>query len=287
MIKKTLILLLLLVVYVATVLPLTDYMKNKPFVEKLGYIPSVSSLRVASLDYKQFVGASMIMRVLIYYGGLVEKAKNQIDVPVDYPSMSRTIHAALKLDPYNMDGYYFAQSILAWDVGQVKVANDLLEYGMHYRTWDWYLPFFAGFNYAFFLKDYENAAKYYAKAGELSGQSIFMTLAGRYLQESGRTSMAITYLDTMARSARNNSVRKSLIERKKAFIAVRRIEIARDKYLSDQGKLPSSLDVLVRGGYLEEVPQDPYGGTFYVAENGKIQSTSGLSSAGSGKKSHE
>jgi tetratricopeptide (TPR) repeat protein len=287
MIKKTVILLLLLVVYVATVLPLTDYMRNKPFVEKLGYIPSVSSLRVASLDYKQFVGASLIMRVLIYYGGLVDKAKNQIAVPVDYPAMSRTIHAALKLDPYNMDGYYFAQAILAWDVRQVKVANDLLEYGMRYRDWDWYLPFFAGFNCAYFLKDYENAAKYYARAAELSGQTMFMTLTGRYLQESGRTGMAIAYLDTMARNTRNKSVRMSLVTRKKAFIAVRRIEIARDMYLSDHGKLPSSVDALVRGGYLKDVPRDPYGGTFFVAENGKILSTSGFSSAGSGKKSHQ
>ncbi len=65
-----------------------------------------------------------------------------------------------------MDAYYFAQAVLVWDVGQVRLANELLEYGMRYRTWDYLLPFFAGFNYSYFLKDNEKAAQYYR--GQLS-----------------------------------------------------------------------------------------------------------------------
>src|ERR1035437_4961022 len=51
---------------------------------------------------------------------------------------------------------------------------------MKYRTWDWQLPFFAGFNSAFFLKDYAAAARYYQRAGELSGSDLSRLLAGRY-----------------------------------------------------------------------------------------------------------
>src|SRR5690242_9398050 len=111
-------------------------------------------MQVVSADQKQVVGEGLTLDVLIYFGGLVEKQRlGKLDVPADYPAMSRLLHAAVKLDPYNMDPYYFAQAILVWDVNQVKLANNLLDYGMKYRSWDWYLPFFAGFNNAYFLKD--------------------------------------------------------------------------------------------------------------------------------------
>ncbi len=60
-------------------------------------------------------------------------------------------------------------AIIVWGAGLVSATNELPEYGMRYRTWDYYLPFFAGFNYAYFLKDYENAARCYKRVGELTG----------------------------------------------------------------------------------------------------------------------
>jgi tetratricopeptide (TPR) repeat protein len=114
------------------------------------------------------------------------------------------IHGAVQLDPYNMDAYYFGQAILVWDVGKVELANELLDYGMRFRTWDWYLPFFAGFNQAYFLKDYTKAARYYDRAGELSGSDLFKNLAGRYLQESGKTDLALAYLSAMEKKALEN-----------------------------------------------------------------------------------
>jgi hypothetical protein len=274
---------LLLAGYLAAVFALADYMKQKPFVEKLGYIPTINTMKVMAADHKEFLGASLLLKVLFYYGGLVEKAENKLEVPADYPAMSRTIHAALRLDPYNMDGYYFAQAILTWDSGKPDLANSLLEYGMKYRHWDWYLPFYAGFNYAYFLKDYANAAKHYRRAAELTGQELFMNLAGRYMHESGRTEMAIAYLDSMEKSSRQDAIKKNLSVRKTAFIESRRIEKARDAFRERVGRLPDSLDELVSSGYLDRLPKDPYGGRFFIDPDGRIASTSGFSFAGSAK----
>ncbi|TWJ19381.1 hypothetical protein [Geobacter argillaceus] len=273
----------LMVGYLLSVFALAGYMKSRPFVEKLGYIPTVNTMKVMAGDHKQFMGANLLLKVLFYYGGLAEKAENQLHIPADYPAMSRTIHAALKLDPYNMDGYYFAQAILTWDLGKAALANEFLEYGMKYRDWDWYLPFYAGFNYAYFLKDHDNAARHYRRAAELSGQALFMNLAGRYMRESGRTDMAIAYLDAMAKGARQESIKKVLNTRKAAFIAARKIELARDAYREKHGRLPGSVEDLLAGGYLKQVPQDPYGGRFYLAADGNVASTSGFSFAGAGK----
>jgi len=282
--KPVIVLLVSLSVYCLVLGPFTAYMKQKPIEEKLGYLPSINILRYASADHKELVGASLVMKVIMYYGGITEKQQANIIVqPPDYPRMSGILHGAVKLDPYNMDAYYFAQSFLTWEVKQYKLANDLLDYGMKYRTWDWMLPFFAGFNSVYFLRDYSAAAKYYKRAGELSGSDLSKLLAGRYMQESGQTDLAITYLSAMEKGERNPAVKKNYQTRLTAFQEVRRIELARDSFLASGGTLPVSVDNLVRSGLLSPPPADPYGGQFYLEANGKVATTSKFAFAGAKK----
>ncbi len=273
-----------LLIYGVVFGPFTSYMKQRPIEEKLGYLPSIDILKYASADHKEFVGAMLIMKVVMYFGGIAEKQQDNIIVqPPDYVRMSGILHGAVKLDPYNMDAYYFAQSFLTWDVKQYQLANNLLEYGMKYRTWDWYLPFFVGFNSAYFLKDYKNAADYYKRAGELSGQDLMKSLAGRYMQESGQTALAIAYLSTMEKGERNPAVKKNYQIRLKAFREARRIELARDSYLKSSGHLPVTIEMLMRTGLLSPPPSDPYGGQFYIEPDGKVATTSKFAFAGAGK----
>jgi tetratricopeptide (TPR) repeat protein len=274
MIKTASAALICLLLYGILIIPFTTYLRNKPFVEKLGYVPSVTALKTVAADHKELMAALLVLKVLMYFGGLSEKTEGQVAVPPDYISMSRLLHGAVKLDPYNMDAYYFAQGFLTWDVKQYKLANDLLDYGMKYRTWDWYLPFFAGFNSAFFLKDYTAAAKYYQRAGELSGSDLSRLLAGRYMQESGQTELAIVYLGAMEKGERNPAVKKNYQIRLKAFRETRRIEVARDRYRETRGTLPATVEQLVSGGFLSPPPRDPYGGQFYLETDGKVATTS-------------
>jgi hypothetical protein len=283
-VKKVLCPALLLLLYFSVLFPFSDYMKSKPYVEKLGYVPKGEVLEYLSADQKEFVAATLVMKVLFYYGGLSDKSFNKLDLPIDYPAMSRTIHAAVKLDPYNMDAYYFAQATLVWDARQIKLANDLLEYGMRYRTWDFYLPFFAGFNYAYFLKDYAKAARYYKMSGNLSGSELSINLAGRYLYESGQSDLAIAYLSAMEKGARNESIKKTFQVRLQALKEGRCIELARDRYVHDSGHLPGSVEELLRKGYLDGAPVDPYGGEFYFEPDGSVRSTSKFAFGVAGKK---
>ncbi len=280
MIKPVSAALICLLLYGMLIIPFTAYLHDKPFVEKLGYVPSVTALKTFAADHKELVAASLVLKVLMYFGGLLDKADNQVAVPPDYMTMSRLLHGAVKLDPYNMDAYYFAQGFLAWDVKQFKLANDLLDYGMKYRTWDWYLPFFAGFNSAFFLKDYTAAARYYQRAGELSGSDMSKLLAGRYMQQSGQTELAIAYLATMAKEERNPAVKKTYLLRLTAFRETRRIEVARDRYRETRGALPVTVEQLVSGGLLTPSPRDPYGGTFFLEADGRVATTSKYAFAG-------
>jgi hypothetical protein len=280
MIKTASAALIFMLLYGVLIIPFTSYQRSKPFVERLGYVPSVTALKTVASDQKELVAAALVMKVMMYYGGLFENRENKPAIAPDYLSMSRLLHGSVKLDPYNMDAYYFAQAFLTWEVKQYQVANDLLVYGMKYRTWDWYLPFFAGFNNAFFLKDYAAAAKYYQRAGELSGSDLHRMLAGRYMQEAGQTELAIVYLSAMEKGERNPGLKRNYRLRLSAFREARRIELARDRYLATRGTKPTTVQQLVAAGLLVPPPRDPYGGVFYLDPEGKVATTSKYAFAG-------
>lgn len=267
------ILMALLLSYAALIGPFATQMQQRPFLEKIGYVPEPVVLRIAMADQKALAAAGLVFRTMMYFGGRTESPEAAV-VSTDFAGMERTLVTATRLDPYNLDAYYFGQATLVWDLRHYAEANALLDYGMQYRTWDFYLPFFAGFNAAYFLKDFESAARYYRRAGELTGSDLFMNLAGRYLYETGATEQAIAYLTMMVQGARNDALRKSLATRLEAFKGVRTIEQARDRFQQATGQLPRDLDVLRQSGFLVTLPSDPYGGSFFIAADGSVRSTS-------------
>lgn len=266
-------LLALLLLYAVLIGPFAAQMRQRPLLEKLGYVPEPAVLRTAAADQKQLVGAWLIFRTMMYYGGLPQDAKAQAAIGPDFQGIEQTLVAATRLDPYNMDAYYFGQATLVWDMQHIAEANALLDYGMHYRDWDFYLPFFAGFNASFFLKDYASAARYYRRAGEVTGNDTFMRLSERFLYEADQTEQAIAYLTIMVRGARNEAVRASLTTRLEFYQGIRMIELARDRFQQATGTLPKDLDALRQGGFLETLPRDPFGGTFILAPDGQVRST--------------
>lgn len=275
---------LFLVSYALLIGPFSAYMAAKPIEEKLGYVPPAQVIRLFSAGMKESSGAGLVMKVMMYFGGVTDENSKKVSTEVDVEGMSRMLQGAVELDPYNMDAYYFSQAFLVWDAKQIEVANDMLDHGMKYRTWDWYLPFFAGFNNAYFLKDFDKAAAYYKRAADLTGDRMFVGLAGRYMQQAGKTALAIVYLKGMLATAHDELTKKTFATRLKAFEEVQKIEEARDQFLAVMGRLPKDIDELLQAGILTHRPYDPYGGTFYLQPDGKVLSTSKFAFIPSSKK---
>ena len=176
-----------------------------------------------------------------------------------------------------MDAYYFAQAILPWDAGKPQQAIDLLEYGFSHRTWDWYLPFFLSFDYAFFMKDYEKAGAYLTKAAELNPRAAwFSTLASRYYYEGGRIALALAYLKELIPTARSETIRRQLLIRAEALERILQLEEAISGFKERFHRNPYRLQELIEVGILNHIPEDPYGGTFHLDKQGKVRTTSKL-----------
>jgi tetratricopeptide (TPR) repeat protein len=268
--------------YLLLIIPFTTHLKNRPLQLKVGYVPEASALKFITADQRYLVADWVVLKVLFYFGSLIEKAEgeNLVASKPDYPGMFKMLQTSLKLEPYNADAYYFAQAAFTWEVGRYAEVNNMLDYGMKYRTWDAQLPFFAGFNAAYFMKDYKKAAEYMKKAAEISGYQQFATLASRYFYEAGDTEFGILFIDMMKGSARDANEKKLYELRRKALLAVKNIEAAAKLYQSNFGRPPVTVAELVSVGLLSAIPQDPYGGKFFLDETGKVRSTSKLSFAG-------
>jgi hypothetical protein len=264
----------LIAAYLLLLAPFSSYLANRPLAVKLGSMPDARVIRIFTADQLYLVANYAVSRVLFYYGTLVDKDKRMVAVKPEYFNMFKTMETVVKLDPYNVDAYYFMQAAFTWEVGRAKDVNRVLAYGMKYRTWDFQLPYYAGFNAAYFLKDYKSAAAYYKIAAELSGQELYSNLSARYFYEAGETSLGIAFLDTMIRGAKDQKVRKVYELRREALQAVLVLEEAVARYRQTRGMSPSTLKDLVAAGCIDRVPADPNGGTFSLDESGRVRSTS-------------
>lgn len=278
-----------LIGYLAIVFPFADHLLNRPVQVKLGYVAEAPILKFLTADQRYLVANSLILKVILYFGELIEKAGDDAlyaSAP-DYSGMFDQLQTGLRIDPYNVDAYYFAQATYVWEVGRVHEVNDMLEYGMRYRTWDFQLPFYAGFNHAYFLKDYVVAADYMRRAAELSKIQVFSTLAARYFHETGRDDLAIDFLKSMKKTAHNDQERKLYDYRLAALEAAREIKEASASYRQKHGVGPRQIEELVTAGFLEKIPSDPYGGKFFLDEKGVLKTTSDFSFAGAERAARE
>lgn len=268
---------ILLIVYALIVGPFSRSVTFRPAAVKLGYTPDAAVIRGAVGDLRYLSAQMTVTRVLFYFGTLVENFKNKIILKPEYFNMYKTLETAVRLDPYNMDAYYFAQATFTWEINRIQDVNALLKYGMKYRTWDYQLPFFVAFNAAYFQKDYLTAANFMAKAAQLSKKQLHANLTARYFHDSGRTNLGILFLDSIIRNEKDEKVKKIYLIRQEALLAVKQIEDALSSYHKVHGYLPQDVSSLIKEGFLNQIPKDPYGGRFYVDGTGNVKSTSKFS----------
>lgn len=249
-------------------------LKDRPLYEKLGYTPHGEFYKIALGEFRWFVGQYLSFKSITYYGGNVENIRRGRYKDVEYYNLYRTIETAALLNPYHEDIYYFAQGAFTWEIGRINEVNRILKYVMKYRTWDYKIPYFLGFNYAYFLKDYKTAGQYFKIASELSGSMLFTNLAARYFYEGGETELGISHLEAMIKLTRKESVKKAYETRLNALKGIKVIEDAVKVFHERYKRYPDNIDELIEKDILDKIPVDPYGGNFYLDENKRVRTTS-------------
>lgn len=238
-----------------------------------GYmIPSKFS-RILALGNHGLLSDYQFLKVATYIGGkgLAQQEMGE----ADWHFVKSGLEVVTDLDPYFVDPYILAEGILAWDAGQPQAANELLAKGAKYRTSDWRLPFYIGFNHFYFLKDYETAADYIITAAQLPGSPAYLQpLAARLAYYGGKSKTAVLFLQEMIAETNDPLLKKHLTKRLMALESAVVIEEAVEKFKAQEGRMPDPLSELIAAGYLAVFPVDPYGGTWGLMKNGRVYSSS-------------
>jgi len=272
--SRLLVLTVLLVLLAGLTVRQAEQMSSRPFLVKLGAAPNAKVVELIAGRYKAQLASWWVTKVLFYYGSLVDNDARQLRTSPEYFNMYKTLEAAVQLDPYNMDAYYFSQASFTWGLKRIKEVNALLKYGMKYRDWDYQLPFYAGFNAAYFLHDYSEGARLMQMAAERSGSPLFTKLASRYFYQARQTDLGVVFIQAVLEQTKDKKLRAIYQTRLTALQAVQLIETAVEKFHQQFDRNPKDLSELLSCGLLVKVPEDPYGGEFYLTDDGSVTSTS-------------
>jgi hypothetical protein len=232
-------------------------------------------LRITSLEFKGLVSDILFLEVLTYYGGTLGRTERPYVKEWEWQWFYKALNAATDVDPYFLDPYYFGNGIFSWEARKIKEANILLEKGSGYRTWDWILPFFIGFNNFFFLQDNVKAADYLMEASRRPGANPMLgSLASKLAFKGNLTETSIQFLEETLQRTDDERAKEVLKTRLEILRSILYLEKAIYKYKQAFHNKPRNLEALVTKRIIRSIPLDPYGGRFYIDKDGGVRSTS-------------
>jgi tetratricopeptide (TPR) repeat protein len=236
--------------------------------DELLYFPSGKLLAAAAGEYRLLVADYAWLEVAQYSGshmGLPHQEEN-------YRWLGNAMDIIGELDPHFISPYVFGAQMLAWDAVHPDDGLALLRKGCESNPMSWELPFQAGFIAYQVMKDYNLAGYYFAIAAQLPGVwSVAPRMAAAAYSKGGDFELTRELWNNVYQNQPNPKV-KDLARRQ--LLALLRQELTAQQAAADSfgvrvGRPPASLDELVARHYLEQIPQEPFGGQ-YSLRSGRV-----------------
>jgi len=280
-VKKNLLSVLILVIAVVLhlfFLPLAAGQRNSlPVDQKYAAGLPGPVLKVLALEFDGLMSDFLFLQSLVFVGSTFERRTTPRVADYEWEWMERQLTLSTDLDGRFWDPYYVANAHLGWDARRFEQTNRLLIKACENREWDWVPRFFLGFNLFYFQNDYEQAAYYLMEGARLpDAQGIVKTMASRAAFQGNHTDLAIEFLEEMLKSEIDENFIIVYKARLDGLYAIRDLETAVSLYTRKTGVRPASMQALVNTGLIGEIPLDPFGGVFYLSEDGFVKTTSDL-----------
>ena len=238
--------------------------------EEFMYLPGAQYLKVASLGYEQLMADLLWLKAIQHLG---EKKISG----AGYDWIYKALDTVTSLDPKFAMPYEAGGMALTIDAGKTDLSNKLLKKGVENIPENWHLPFYLGFNYFFFTKDYKAAAMYMEMAATKPGSPPYLpSLASRLYVQAEDPAYALQFLMRMYENTKDEKMRANLLPRinlLKAAVDVKVLQDSLDLYTRKTGRKPSGLSDLVSAGVIRGIPEEPNGGYYYIGEDGKVKSS--------------
>jgi hypothetical protein len=177
------------------------------------------------------------------------------------------IKAVNNIDPKFSYPYAFSALILP-SLGYKEEAVDIARRGVVEADPDWRIPYYLATTYHIFFEDRENAAFYFDVAANTPGApEQIRTISARY----GSAQTALEQTKQIWITIYETSDDEIVIEKAKNYIIhleiVEALEKAISLYRKKYGSYPPTIESLVTGKILKEIPPSPLGVKFSMRDN--------------------
>ncbi|MDQ6978827.1 MAG: hypothetical protein Q9M09_01470 [Mariprofundaceae bacterium] len=144
---------------------------------------------------------SNILSVFSVYWSIKEKNLSEDDQQKAWLYLYRYLQQAQSFDPWYWDTYRLTNGLLAYQESYQSKAVDILAQGAKARSWDWEMPFTAGFLAHDQLKDDVRAFHLMKLAINREGAPpMLVGLAARFLNKTATESDTVDFLRAMKKS---------------------------------------------------------------------------------------
>lgn len=233
-------------------------------------LPNVNFLKAMSLGHEEMLADFYWVKAVLYEGGEMAEDRN-------YNYFASLIDLVTTLDPHFQYPYLFGSVILSVVAQDYEGSDKILMKGYTLHNDSWRFPFGLGYNAFFYHGDARKAARYIGVAARMEDHPPYLPrLASRLYYESGNLDLAIRFLATILHDIKDEEQRMILQKRVEALKIILNLENMVARYRQDRSEEPEELIALVRAGYIDQLPTDPYGGSFYLDGEGSVFSTSKL-----------
>ena len=232
-------------------------------------VPRAATLRWLSLGHPTLAADLLWLKAVQYIG---EPRASERGWDKLYP----LVDTITDLDPGHGYAYQVAGTLLG-SFGRVPESNAILEKGMRAVPDRYILPFYRAYNAFFHDDDWAAAGRFAEIAARSKGAPPHVRhYALAFYVKGQRADAAVAFLEQSLAETRDPETRKAIEAQLQQAILERnaaRVESAvqawRDRYVVG----PLSLGQLQEEGLLDEIPPDPFGGEFYVDDEGRVRSS--------------
>ena len=203
----------------------------------------------------------MWFRGIQYYGPTARPTRRTL-----WPSTSS--QRSPDLDPQFISAYRFGAIVLSEDVGATGAAIDLLRKGIRSNPDRWEIPFDLGFLYFVERNDWAKAAQYFRLASRIEDSpEVTKRFTAYACKRAGKTEVARALWEQLYASTGNTVIRDA------ADLAIKNIDLdmALEKlsgmvvrFRKVTGCAPGRLSDLVGAGLASGIPEDPFGGSYFI-----------------------
>lgn len=230
-------------------------------------VPSVSVLKALSLGNPSAAADYLWLKSIQYFGTSTPYGK--------YPTLAPLVDTITQLDPKFEYPYEFAMITLPFMDKSREAAVIGARGAENFPNSGW-MNYYLGTVYHLNLKDYKNAFTYYERASKLpDAPGAASSLAGTVLNQITDTVddrlAAAVFWEAVYEKAKTEEQRETA---KNWFLQMQilyTIELNAERYKTQFGSYPETLQDLVTKGYMKEIPASPVDREYvWNASTGKV-----------------